>query len=95
MKTMFDRAGHALEKVREPLRRFPLAYRGLALAITLVLYSAGVLAVDAISGEAIFPVALVAMYFLPAVLRAWMLLYWQLKDDVRHLREGHQSHKVA
>lgn len=95
MKTMFDRAGKTLEQVREPLRRFPLAYRGLALTITLVLYSAGVLAVDAASGEALFPVALVAMYFLPAVLRAWTLFYWQLKDDVQHLMEDLHSHKVV
>jgi hypothetical protein len=60
-----------------------------------VLYSAGVLAADAVSGEAIFPVAIVAVYFLPAVLRAWMLFYWEVRKDVREIREHLTSHKVA
>ncbi|MDF1822639.1 MAG: hypothetical protein P1U64_13735 [Alcanivoracaceae bacterium] len=95
MKTLFDRASETLEQAAAPIKRHPLVYRGLGLMLTLVLYSAGVLAADAVSGEAIFPVAIVAVYFLPAVLRAWMLFYWEVRKDVRELREHLQSHKVA
>jgi hypothetical protein len=33
--------------------------------------------------EARIPVILFAVYFLPAVLRAWLQLYWQLRGDSR------------
>lgn len=95
MNTLFDRASETLEHAVAQIKRHPLVHRGLGLMLTLVLYSAGVLAADAVSGEAIFPVAIVAVYFLPAVLRAWMLFYWEVRKDVRELREHLQSHKVA
>ena len=33
--------------------------------------------------QARIPVILFAVYFMPAVLRAWLQLYWQLRGDVR------------
>jgi hypothetical protein len=42
--------------------------------------------VDAVSGDARLPLALTAVYFLPAVLRAWLLFYWAARDEVRALK---------
>lgn len=94
MKT-FDRVSETLERTVAPLKRHSLLYRVLALAVTLILYSAGVLAVDAMSGDAVFPVAVVAIYFLPAVLRAWLLLYWEARKSLMAEGQDHGSHKVV
>ena len=34
----------------------------------------------------VLPLALTAVYFLPAVLRAWLLFYWAARDEVRALK---------
>lgn len=69
-----------------PLKRYPLVYRSLGLLLALVMYLAGLVLVDALSGDARLPLALTAVYFLPAVLRAWLLFYWAARDEVRALR---------
>lgn len=81
MKTLFDRVAATGAATVAPLKKHPLLYRSLALALALVLYSAGVLLVDALTSIG-FLVVLTAIYFLPALLRAWLLFYWQLRDEV-------------
>jgi hypothetical protein len=81
MKTLFDRVTATGAAAVAPLKKHPLLYRGLGLALSLLLYSAGVLLVDALTSIG-FLVVLTAIYFLPALLRAWLLFYWQLRDEV-------------
>ena len=82
MKTLFDR----IRGVRDLAHaRYPLLCRGAELALVLVLYAAGVLLVERLS-SASFPVVLVALYFLPVVLRAWLQFYWKLRDELELLR---------
>lgn len=85
MERLVNRVNERLENVREPLRKYPLMDRALVLTATAVVYLAVVLAVDFVSGDAVFPVLLVAMYFMPAVLRAWVLFYEQVRKEVKHL----------
>lgn len=66
----------------------PIAGKGLPglalqLVITVALYALGLWAVLAVSGEARWPAILFAVYFLPAVLRAWLQVYWRLRDDLK------------
>lgn len=77
MKTIFRSANPTAEK--------GLPLLGLQLIVTLALYAAGFWAVLAVSGGARLPVILFAVYFLPAVLRAWLQVYWRLRDDLKSL----------
>lgn len=86
MKTTFDQVRQV---PAEMARRWPLLTRTLALALGLMAYLAGILTVDTISGEARLPVIFFVVFFLPAILRAWLLVYWQLRKDVRALRRRH------
>ncbi|MFN3714704.1 MAG: hypothetical protein ACK4SX_13690 [Alcanivoracaceae bacterium] len=92
MKTLFDRVNEVSAPMLAPLKKFPLAFRGLGLMLALTLYAAGILLVDRITDIG-FVVVLVALYFLPALLRAWLLFYWQLRDDISALR-ARRSAKV-
>lgn len=83
MKTLIDR----IAALGAPMERYPLVYRAVGLLLVLTLYSAGVLLVDSITHIG-FVVMLTALYFLPAVLRAWLLFYWQLRDDVKVWRKN-------
>lgn len=85
MDTIFRSAGQVSEKALAPLTSRPLLYRALQLVFALAAYSAGVYLVDLATPEARIPVVLFAVYFLPAVLRAWVQLYWQLRRDSRAL----------
>ncbi|MCH8542649.1 MAG: hypothetical protein LAT61_03660 [Alcanivorax sp.] len=73
----------ALNSVEQLMNRWPLLGRTLVLMFALVAYAAGLLAVDVATGDARMPVVLLAVFFLPAVLRAWLLVYWQVRDDLR------------
>ncbi|MBZ2189368.1 hypothetical protein K8B33_09685 [Alcanivorax sp. JB21] len=73
----------ALNSVEQLMNRWPLLGRTLVLMVALVAYAAGLLAVDVATGDARMPVVLLAVFFLPAVLRAWLLVYWQVRDDLR------------
>lgn len=86
MPNMVDHARQALGTVVAPLQRWPLFYRTLILLLSVVAYVAGVLGVDAVSGEARLPEILFLVYFLPAVLRAWLMVYWQARKDLREFR---------
>lgn len=86
MKTAFDQVRRV---PGEMARRWPLMSRSLALVLGLTAYMAGILAVDAISGEARLPVIFVVVFFLPAILRAWLMVYWQARKEVRDLRRRH------
>ena len=92
MKTLFDRVSETGAAAVAPLKKHPLLYRGLGLALSLILYIAGVVLVDALTSIG-FLVVLTAIYFLPALLRAWLLFYWQVRDDVREWR-GRSSGKA-
>jgi hypothetical protein len=92
MKTLFDRVTETGAVAVAPLKKYPLVYRGLGLALSLVLYLAGIVLVDALTSIG-FLVVLTAIYFLPALLRAWLLFYWQVRDDVREWR-GRNSGKA-
>lgn len=79
-----------IAQVRDILERAPLVTRALALMLVLVAYSGGLLAVEALSGGNRLPVLLVAVFFLPAVLRSWLQLYWQVRRDLgEHLSRHH------
>ncbi|WP_111658093.1 hypothetical protein [Isoalcanivorax indicus] len=73
----------AYDNVERVMNRWPLLSRTLGLMLALVAYAAGLLAVDAATGDARMPIVLFAVFFLPAVLRAWLLVYWQVRDDLR------------
>lgn len=79
---------HTLEAVFAPLKRNPLVARTLVLMFALVAYSAGLLAVDAVLDNRL-ALALVAVFFLPAVLRAWMEVYWAARDILRERLKHH------
>ena len=72
----------ALNSVDQVMNRWPLLGRTLTLMVALVAYAAGLLAIDA-ALDARLPLILFAVFFLPAVLRAWLLVYWQVRDDLR------------
>ncbi|MBA3979160.1 MAG: hypothetical protein C0462_01020 [Alcanivorax sp.] len=74
---------NAFDTVERMMNRWPLLGRTLMLMVALVAYAAGLLAVDAATGDARMPIVLFAVFFLPAVLRAWLLVYWQVRDDLR------------
>mgnify|MGYP005752064651 CR=1 FL=1 len=82
MKTLFDRVQEKGAQVVAPLKQFPLLYRGLGVVLALALYTATLVAVEALAGS-VFLVVVTALYFLPAVLRAWLLFYWQVRADVK------------
>jgi hypothetical protein len=90
MKTTFDHARQLMARAGKPLRRWPLFHRSLGLLVTLFAYGAGALTVSSLTGEAIMPVILFLVFFLPAVLRAWLLVYWQVRVDIRALRRSRQ-----
>lgn len=74
---------NAFDTVERMMNRWPLLGRTLVLMVALVAYAAGLLAVDVATGDARMPIVLFAVFFLPAVLRAWLLVYWQVRDDLR------------
>lgn len=86
MKTNWASVSEKYLEAVAPLKRYPLVYRGLGLVLALALYLAGLVLVDAVSGDARLPLALTAVYFLPAVLRAWLLFYWAARDEVLALK---------
>ena len=83
MNTIFRSAGQVSEKALSPLKAQPLLYRVLQLVFALAAYAAGIYLVNLATPEARIPVILFAVYSLPAVLRAWLQLYWQLRGDSR------------
>lgn len=83
MNTIFRSAGQVSEKALSPLKAQPLLYRALQLVFALAAYAAGIYLVNMATPEARIPVILFAVYFLPAVLRAWLQMYWQLRGDSR------------
>lgn len=92
MKAMFDRAAKKLGPVADGLKRVPVLYRALGLIVTLALYLGGLLLVELVSIGTHVPVALVGIYFLPAVLRAWLLLYWAVREEIRGVRARTERH---
>ena len=83
MSTFMQSVGQVSEKALKPLKAQPLLYRALQLVFALAAYAAGVYLVDLATPEARIPVILFAVYFMPAVLRAWLQFYWQLRGDAR------------
>ncbi|MCU5781760.1 hypothetical protein MA04_01060 [Alcanivorax balearicus MACL04] len=73
-----------------PVIARPLLARSLQLLLVLCAYGAGVLLVERVSGDARVPVILFAVYFLPAVLRSWLLFYWCVRDEVKALVANHR-----
>ena len=76
------------------LKTHPVMLRGLQLVAVLAMYIAGVALVDAATLEARLPVILTAVYFLPAVLRAWLLFYWQLRGKPQASDSNEQAQSV-
>ena len=79
---------HTLEAALAPLKGHPLVARTLVLMLALVAYSAGLLAVDALIANRL-ALVLVAVFFLPAVLRAWLEVYWVARDILRERLNHH------
>lgn len=50
------------------IRRFPLAARIVELLLAIALYAAALAGVDYLTGKSILPVAVTAMFLMPAVL---------------------------
>ena len=94
MKTMFDRAKTTTAAAMAPLKRHPVLYRSLGLLLAVALFVSGLLLVDVLTGDLRMPVVLTGVYFLPAVLRAWLLFYWAVRDEVRGAR-GRRAEKHA
>ncbi len=90
MNTIFRSANQTIRTLWAPVAAHPLLARSLQLVLTLALYAGGAYAVALVSGEARLPLVLYAVYFLPAVLRAWLQFYWRLRDDVKALG-GHRG----
>lgn len=84
MKTLFDRLNDMKANALAPLRRHPLLFRATSLLVALALYVVGVAAVTSLTSVT-FLVVLTALYFLPALLRAWLLFYWQLRKEWKGL----------
>ncbi|GAA5129844.1 hypothetical protein [Alloalcanivorax gelatiniphagus] len=89
MKAIFRSVVEVVEKSLAPVTAHPLLARSLGLILTVALYAGGIAAVLAVSGEARIPALLFGVYFLPAVLRAWLQLYWLVRDDLRGWRRRH------
>lgn len=83
MKTIFRSVKAVTEKTLAPVTARPLLSCSLQLVMAVALYAAGIAAVVAISGENRIPVVLFAVYFLPAVLRTWLQMYWRLRPGVK------------
>lgn len=83
MKTMFDRVNEKVTAALAPLKRHPVTFSALSLLVVVALYVGGLMAVAAFTTETRLPLVLTGVYFLPAVLRAWLLFYWAARDEVR------------
>ncbi len=92
MKTMFDRAKTKTAVMMAPLKKHPVLYRALGLIVTVSLYLSGLLVVDALTPTARMPLVLTAVYFLPAVLRAWLLFYWAVRSELREIKARRETH---
>lgn len=90
MKTIFRSAKEGATYLLAPITARPLLARSLQLLLVLCAYGAGVLLVERVSGDARVPVILFAVYFLPAVLRSWLLFYWCVRDEVKALMANHR-----
>ncbi|QJX02266.1 hypothetical protein HML84_10445 [Alcanivorax sp. IO_7] len=88
MKAIFRSAEQVVEKALAPVAPTLLA-RTLQLMLAVALYAGGIAALVAVSGDSRIPVLLFAVYFLPAVLRAWLQVYWRVRDEVRGWRRRH------
>ncbi|HLR17671.1 MAG TPA: hypothetical protein VK099_07345 [Alcanivoracaceae bacterium] len=66
------------------LRQNPLAKYAVGFMIALAAYAAGLMLIGS-AMNARWPLVAFAIFFLPAVLRAWMLVYWEVKAGL--LRE--------
>jgi hypothetical protein len=83
MKTIFRSVQTVAGQALEPLMKRRLLAHSLQWVLTVALYAAGLWAVHAVSGDSRVGVVLFAVYFLPAVLRAWLLVYWGLRDTMK------------
>lgn len=95
MKAMFDLAKTKQAAALVALKRYPLLFRALGLVVVVTLYVAGLMTLNAFVGQTMMPLILSGAYFLPAVLRAWMLFYWAARDEVRSLRGDLQGSERA
>lgn len=91
MKAMLDQAKTKQAAVLASMKRYPVLFRALGLAVVVVLYVVGLLTLNAFVKQSMMPLVLTGAYFLPAVLRAWMLFYWAARDEVRSLRASKQK----
>lgn len=73
-------------------RGLALVYRALVLLVAVGAYFGGLLMVDALF-DARLPVVMFAVFFLPALLRAWLMVYWLVRKDPR-ARVGAANEKV-
>lgn len=91
MKAMLDHAKTKQAAALASIKRYPVLFRALGLVVVVALYVAGLLTLNAFVGQSMLPLVLTGAYFLPAVLRAWMLFYWAARDEVRSLRASKQK----
>lgn len=85
MKTMVDQAKQLAGRLAAVMNEWPLARRAVLFALVLSIYSLGVFVLEALVDNRLFLV-LAAVFFLPLVLRVWLELYWQVREELRGLR---------
>lgn len=77
-------------KINAYLREKPLAKYVLGFMLALAAYAAGLMLIDS-AMDARWPLVAFAVFFLPVLLRAWLLVYWEVKAGL--LREYTDAEK--
>jgi len=71
-------------KINAYLRQKPLAKYVMGFVLALAAYAVGLMLIDS-AMDTRWPLVAFAIFFLPAVLRTWLLVYWEVKAGL--LRE--------
>lgn len=71
---------NVFDNIKAVFSQHPLIQYSLGLLIALVAYASGLLLIDSVMDTRL-PLVAFAVFFLPAVLRSWLLVYWEVKAD--------------
>lgn len=73
---------NVFDKIKAVFSQHPFVQHFIGLLIALVAYAAGLMLIDSVVDTRL-PLVAFAVFFLPAVLRAWLLVYWDVKADLQ------------